>query len=224
MAMRLSWIMGMALAAAGLCLGARAGEAENPPKAAAFALSSPAVANGGALPKEFTGDGESATLPLAWKNAPAGTKSYALIMHHVDPEGKIKWYWILYDIPAATESLPKNVKDVGKLGNNSVNGKVGYAPPHSKGPGPKTYVYTLYALSAAPELSVTAEQVNREKLLAAMKGLILGSAELQVVYTRAGDGGKDGAEGDRPPPPPPPRREPDNGPAPDDQKKPGAER
>jgi Raf kinase inhibitor-like YbhB/YbcL family protein len=155
-----------------------------------FTLSSTEVVNGGTLPKEFTGDGASATLPLEWSGVPMGTKSFALIMHHIDPEGKVKWYWILYNIPANIHSLPKNVEGIGTLGNNSINGRTEYAPPHSKGPGPKTYVYTVYALSESPQITVPPEQVNREVLLAAMKGHILASVELKVVYTRAG--------GDRP--------------------------
>ena len=152
--------------------------------ATAFALRSPEVADGGMLPKDYTGDGTSSTLPLEWSGAPAGTKSYALIMHHLDPEGKTKWYWVLYNIPADTKSLPKNVKNVGTLGNNSVNGRTEYAPPHSKGPGPKTYVYTVYALSAPVKLDVKPAEVNRDVLLAAMKGNTLASTELRVVYSR----------------------------------------
>jgi phosphatidylethanolamine-binding protein (PEBP) family uncharacterized protein len=149
-----------------------------------FVLSSPAVADGGALPKEFTGDGSSATLPLEWKGAPNGTRSFAVIMHHIPGPGDVKWYWVLYDIPADTQSLAQNVRGVGILGNNSVNGRTEYAPPHSKGPGPKKYVYTVYALSAPPQLAVPPEQVSRQVLLNAMKGLILGTAQLHVVYTR----------------------------------------
>jgi len=108
-----------------------------PLPASAFTLHRPDVTNGGTLPAEYTGFGAGATLPLAWDGAPAGTASYALIMHHLDPEGKVKWYWILYNIPVTTHHLPKNVKGVGTLGNNSVNGRTEYAPPHSKGPGPK---------------------------------------------------------------------------------------
>jgi Raf kinase inhibitor-like YbhB/YbcL family protein len=149
-----------------------------------FALRSPALAEGGALPQEFTGDGASATLPLEWSGAPAGTKRYAVIMHHLDPEGTIKWYWTLYNIPADTTSLPKNVTNVGTLGNNSVNGRTEYAPPHSKGPGNKTYVYTVYALSAPVTLTVKPSEVNRAALLSAMKDRILATAELKVVYAR----------------------------------------
>ena len=149
-----------------------------------FVLRSPEVANGGTLPKDYTGDGTSSTLPLEWSNTPADTKSFALIMHHVPPDGGFKWYWVLYNIPADTHSLPKNVKGVGTLGNNSVNRRLEYAPPHSKGPGPKTYIYTVYALSAAPQITVPPSEVNREVLLAAMKNKILASAELSVVYSR----------------------------------------
>ncbi len=151
---------------------------------ASFVLRSSAVADGGMLPAEFTGDGASATLPLEWTGAPAGTTSYALIMHHIDPQGIVKWYWTLYNIPADVLSLPKNVKGVGTLGNNSVNDRLGYAPPHSKGPGPKTYICTLYALSASPQLDVPPSQVSRSVLLGAMKGHILATAELRVVYSR----------------------------------------
>lgn len=150
----------------------------------AFVLQSPQVVDGGMLPKEFTGDGASSTLPLEWSGAPEGTKSYALIMHHIDRENKVKWYWILYNIPADTKSLPKNVKNIGIMGNNSINGKVEYAPPHSKGPGPKIYIYTIYALSAPVKLDMPPSKVNRAVLLDAMWEYILATAELKVVYTR----------------------------------------
>jgi len=146
-------------------------------------LRSHEVMDGGNLPVEFTGDGAAATLPLEWSGAPEGTKSFALIMHHVAPD-KIKWYWILDNIPADTMSLPKNAKGIGTLGNNSVNGKTEYAPPHSKGPGPKTYIYTIYALSEPPKITVPPSEVDREVLLEAMKGLILGQGALSVVYSR----------------------------------------
>jgi len=98
----------------------------------------------------------------------------------------VKWYWTVYNIPAEVRSLPKNVNGVGTLGNNSVDGRAGYAPPHSKGPGPKTYILTVYALSAPLQISAPPAQVNRNVLLNAMKDSILDSAELKVVYDRTG--------------------------------------
>jgi Raf kinase inhibitor-like YbhB/YbcL family protein len=149
-----------------------------------FKLTSPVVAESGALPKEFTCDGASATLPLAWSGAPDGTRSFAVIMHHIPGPGDSHWYWVLYNIPADVQSLPENVTGVGTLGNNSVNGRLEYAPPCSKGPGAKTYTYTVYALSAAPHLDVAAGDVTRNILLAAISAITLDSAELSVTYSR----------------------------------------
>ncbi len=149
-----------------------------------FTLHSPAFANGGRLPVTFTGDGESITPPLEWNSPPSGTKAFAVIMHHIDPEGVTKWYWTLYNIAADVRSLPANAHGIGTLGNNSINGQVGYASPHSKGPGDKTYVLTLYALSAPLQPPVAPAEVTRDVLLAAMNGKILASSTLQVVYAR----------------------------------------
>ncbi|MCX6868374.1 MAG: aryl-sulfate sulfotransferase, partial [Verrucomicrobia bacterium] len=90
-------------------------------------------------------------------------------------------------------SLPKNVRNIGILGGNSVNNRAGYAPPHSKGPGEKKYIYTLYALSAAPQINVSPEKVSRDALLAAIKDRTLATAELHVVYSRP-EGATDPAE------------------------------
>ena len=170
-----------------LALASSVGVAQRPESGenSRFVLRSPEVVDGGVLPKDYTGDGSSSTLPLQWSGAPVGTRSFALIMHHIPPGNAAKWYWVLYDIPANVTSLPKNVKGIGTLGGNSVNRDIGYAPPHSKGPGAKKYTYTVYALSA-PQVNVPPSEVSRDTLLAAMKGLVLDSAELNVVYTREG--------------------------------------
>jgi len=147
-------------------------------------LTSPAVKDGEALPLEFTGDGESASPPLAWTGVPKGTQSLVLIMHHLDPEGKTKIYWLMYDIDPKTTSVAKNATDFGKMGISTVHDRVEYAPPHSKGPGEKKYVLTLFALSAKPDLSKAESPVTVEPVLAAMKGKILAAADLNVLYTR----------------------------------------
>ncbi|MEI6873383.1 MAG: YbhB/YbcL family Raf kinase inhibitor-like protein, partial [Verrucomicrobiota bacterium] len=124
-------------------------------------------------------------LPLEWSGAPADTKSFTLVMHHLDPEGKTKWYWILYNLPETLKGLPKNVSGIGTLGSN-FQGRVGYQPPHSKGPGAKTYVLTLYALSSSLEIRTPAASVGFDSIQEAMKGKILASSDLNVVYTRIG--------------------------------------
>ena len=178
-----------------------------------FVLRSSVVQDGGALPEEFTGDGKGSTLPLEWTRPPAGTKSYAVIMHHIDHEGKTKWYWTLYNIPPQLTGLPMDVQGIGTLGSNSINREIGYAPPHSKGPGAKTYTLTVYALSDMLQITAPAAQVSRDFLLNAMKGKVLAKAELRVVYSRKVDPAAQNAErrpqprnrADGNPPPRPPR-------------------
>ncbi len=155
-----------------------------PPARSAFTLTSPDVVDGGMLPMEYTCDGASSTLALSWGGAPAVTKSYAVTMHHIASPTDIHWYWEVYDIPTSVTGLPKNMTGIGLLGNNSVNGKLAYAPPCSKGPGPKEYIYTVYALSAEPQFTVPASQVTRAVLLDALKDITLGNAELHVIYSR----------------------------------------
>jgi len=160
-------------------------------------LTSPAVKEGDVLPVEFTGDGASASPPLAWSGVPKGTQSLVLIMHHLDPEGKTKIYWLMHDIDPKTTSVAKNAADFGKMGMSTVHNRVEYAPPHSKGPGEKKYVLTLFALSAKPDLSKAESPVTVEPLLAAMKGKILAAADLNVLYTRPA--GASDADEKRPP-------------------------
>ncbi|GEP41379.1 hypothetical protein BGE01nite_06700 [Brevifollis gellanilyticus] len=149
-----------------------------------FMLTSPVVEDLQALPTEFTGDGDGDGIspPLMWSGAPAGTQGYALIMDHVTPDGDRKWYWTVYDIPGSASSLPKNMTDVGKLGTG-FKGEIGYEPPHSKGPGAKTYVITLYALSGPLKV---AGKPGREELITAMNGKVLASSSLRVVHSSGG--------------------------------------
>ena len=174
-----------------------------------FLLTSPVFEDMKELPQEFTGDGEAATPPLAWTGAPAGTKSYALIMDHADKEGNMKWYWTQYDIPAGTTSLAKNAHDIGKMGTG-FKGEVGYEPPMSKGAGSRTYVITMYALN---EPLNVAGKPGREELLAAMKGKMIASSSLRVVHVSGGSVGQVGPKPVEAPAPPPPAAEPKKGPA-----------
>ncbi len=157
----------------------------SPTRSGKFTLHSSVVADGGPLPAEFNGDGAGVSPPLDWQGAPAETKSFAVVMDHLAPGNEMKCYWTIWDIPATVTSLPKNAQGVGKLGPG-FKGELGYEPPHSQGPGLKTYTIHVYALSAPPQLSRPTREVTREVLLAAIKGSILDSADLNVTYTRPG--------------------------------------
>lgn len=150
-----------------------------------FQLTSAAVTNGGSLPATFTCDGESVSPPVAWKNPPTGTRSFALVMHHIPPGDEAPHvYWIVHHIPANLRGIPQNDSHIGVQGGNTINRQSRYAPPCSQGPGKKWYTLTLYALSGEPELNRSGP-VTRDTLLEALKGKILNSTVLNVSYERS---------------------------------------
>lgn len=147
-------------------------------------MSSSEIGPNSLLPSDYTCDGESATLPLEWSGYPKETRYYALIMHHVASSTDIHWYWILYNIPATVQNLPKNVSGIGTLGTNSINDKMEYSPPCSQGPGGKAYIFTLYALSEMVTTNVASDEVNQEILLTAIEGITISSTSMTVWYSR----------------------------------------
>jgi phosphatidylethanolamine-binding protein (PEBP) family uncharacterized protein len=149
-----------------------------------FLLSSTEIKSDSLLPKDYTCDGVSATLPLQWSGEPDGTVAFALIMHHIASPTDIHWYWVLYNIPPGVHSLARNVSGIGVPGTNSVNDRNEYAPPCSQGPGIKSYTYTIYALSANPLIKVPQTEVTRQVLLDAVKDITLSSAKMTVYYSR----------------------------------------
>ena len=152
------------------------------PDSKSFVVSSPAFAKGGSLPVEYTGDGRGVSMPLTWANAPKATKCYALSLWHLARDGE-KSYWILYNIPADTHSLPVDVKGIGQVGYNDWK-RTGYQPMHSQGGGIKEYNITVYALSE--ELKFDKVQVARVELLKAIKGITLAEDTLEYTYERSG--------------------------------------
>jgi phosphatidylethanolamine-binding protein (PEBP) family uncharacterized protein len=149
-----------------------------------FALASPVAAAGGSLPAAYTCDGAGSTPPLAWSNAPAGTRQFALLMTTLPGDGATKWNWVLYGIPASTAVLPENAVGIGTLGTGSHGTLMAYDPPCSQGPGVKIYTFTLYALSGPPDLGVPPEQVTGELLTDAIAAVTLGTARLDLGYAR----------------------------------------
>lgn len=152
---------------------------------AAFTISSPAFTDGGNIPSTFTCDA-SQTAPspaLQWKDAPAGTRSFVLIMD--DPDAPMPGgftHWVLADIPASTMQLPEGFT-VGSVG---VSGTSGFRRPGYGGPCPPTgahhYHFKLSALDVAT-IGV-AQGAARADVEKAMTGHILGTAEMVGLYQK----------------------------------------
>jgi phosphatidylethanolamine-binding protein (PEBP) family uncharacterized protein len=156
-------------------------------------------AQGSSLPDDYSCDGAGSSPALAWSHAPAGTAEFAVVMSTLPPDGSTKYNWVLYGIPGATHQLAKGSQGVGTPGVGSNGPNMAYQPPCSKGAGPKTYTFAVYALSAAPVLPA-GSAVSGAQLLNAMSSITLGTATLSLEHTRSGT-----RASEQPPPPPPAR-------------------
>jgi len=90
-------------APAGALLALVFGALGAPALAAGFALTSSAVADGARLPLANAGPGDcggaNVSLPLRWSNAPAATKSFAVVVIDVDGgRGLGSVHWVAYGI------------------------------------------------------------------------------------------------------------------------------
>jgi phosphatidylethanolamine-binding protein (PEBP) family uncharacterized protein len=164
--------------------GSASATAPTTPSGNIFALTSSVAVEGGVLPADYTCDGTSSSPPLAWTNAPANTKEFALLMTTIPVTGPVKYNWVLSGIPANTTALARNTTGVGTGGVGSDGPTTGYQSPCSQGPGLKTYTFTLYALSASPALLVAANAVNGVALSTAISSITLGSSTLNLTYSR----------------------------------------
>lgn len=149
----------------------------------AFTFTSPVFEDQGTLPAEHTCDGAGTSPPLAWSGVPEGTVELALLMTTVAPDG-VKWNWVLYGIPKDVTSLAVASTGIGTAGITSDGPQLAYAPPCSKGPGPKAYTFTLYALSAAPTFTVPPPKVSGALVEAAVASTTIAKRSIVVTYTR----------------------------------------
>lgn len=155
----------------------------------ALTLTSPAFSHNEAIPKHFTCQGKDVSPALAWRDAPAGTRSFVLIVEDPDAPDpaapKRVWvHWVLYNLPADAAGLAEAVTKAGlpagtREGLNDWN-RLGYGGPCPP-IGRHRYFHKLYALDTVlPDLG----EPTRAALGEAMKGHVLGQAELIGTYIK----------------------------------------
>jgi Raf kinase inhibitor-like YbhB/YbcL family protein len=160
---------------------------EEPPEAEGvpFALSSSEFAHEAPIPARFSCDGENISPPLAWGDPPPGAKSLALISDDPDAPGGTWVHWVLYNIPSDLRALPESISAEAELSDGSRHGENSFGRLDYGGPcppgGTHRYFFKLYALDVMLELEPGAD---KEMLLQAMEGHILGETELMGTYTR----------------------------------------
>lgn len=139
------------------------------------------------IPEKYTCDGEDVSPPLRWEGIPPGARSLALICDDPDAPMATWVHWVIYSIPPNTtglrEALSKTELVEGRMkqGKNSWR-MIGYGGPCPPGGRPHRYFFKLYALDTELALGPGAD---KKELESAMKGHIIGQAEVMGIYARS---------------------------------------
>ena len=169
------------------------------PLASAFELTSTDFQPGGRLSenqvfKGFGCEGGNISPQLSWRDAPAGSKSFAITVYDPDaPTGSGWWHWVVWNIPASVNALRAGIGSVHahpnfRLPEGAVEGRTdfgavgfgGACPP--AGDKPHRYIFTVHALKV-DKLELP------ENPTAALVGFMLnanrlGKATLEAQYSR----------------------------------------
>jgi Raf kinase inhibitor-like YbhB/YbcL family protein len=149
-------------------------------------LSSPAFTHNGSIPRQYTCDDADTAPALEWTGAPAGTKSFALIVDDPDaPDPKAPKmtyvHWVVYNLPPSTTKLPAG----GALPSGTGEGTNDWKRTGYGGPCPPIgrhrYFFKLHALDTRLE---NLKAPTKAELEAAMRGHILERTELVGTYER----------------------------------------
>lgn len=142
--------------------------------------------------KGFGCTGDNISPALSWQGAPAGTKSFALLVHDANaPTGGAGWWhWVAYNIPATTNTLAQGAGaadgtklPAGTLQTNTDFGAQGWGGPcPPEGHGKHNYIFTVHALKveklelpAGATASLAGYMINANSLA---------TAKLRGVYSR----------------------------------------
>lgn len=164
---------------------------EVPPNA--FRLSSPAYPDNTILPRKHAGNakdnanciGDNVSPPMQWVNAPAKTRSFALLMDdQAGQAGLGVSHWVAYGIPANVTSFAEGEVSVPSpkfIGGTSTRKLSEYFGPCTpKGNAPQHYVFTMIATDLEPKALKSG--LTRQELLGQLKGHALGAASMVLRF------------------------------------------
>ncbi len=153
-------------------------------------ISSSAFKDGEKIPIQYVmvaAGGKNLSIPLSWKNAPPGTRSFALAMVDPHPIAQNWVHWLVINIPAGITSMAEGASrkkmppGAAELKNSF--GEVGYGGPQPpQGSGEHPYVFTLYALRVE-KLDLGAN-TSLSALKKAIEGKVIQSVSLTGKYER----------------------------------------
>jgi len=176
-----------------------AGQRGGAPAAPAMTLTVTGFADGADIPVKFSqaapgaAPGEGTSPAIAWANVPEGTQSFVLNMRDLDVARnkgtEDQAHWVVWNIPAATTSLPEGVPKGSQRPDGSfqisATGPV-YRGPGAGANGPRHhYMFEIYALDTKLDVQPTADAFEtRANVMKAMQGHVLGKAVYGGLFKR----------------------------------------
>jgi Raf kinase inhibitor-like YbhB/YbcL family protein len=161
-----------------------------------FTLSSSAFKDNDILDRKYAAkggprkcDGENISPPLQWSNAPAKTKSFAIVVHDaVGGHGLGIDHWVAYGIPATTTFLAEGAVNKPPQGGNYVGGKNRIGKPFYFGPcpdvGDNPHHYEFMIIATDMEPGALAAGLDKQGLIKALEGHRLGATSIIGRYAR----------------------------------------
>ena len=104
--------------------------------------------------KGYGCSGENISPALRWRNAPPGTKSFAVTVYNPDaPTGSGWWHWVIFNIPTHVTHLKKDAGNLAKklAPDGSIQSVTDWGHPGFGGACPPKgeyhrHIFTVYAL------------------------------------------------------------------------------
>ncbi len=151
-------------------------------------LTSPAFAQGEAIPDKYTCQGDDSSPALQWTSPPSGTKSLALIVEDPDAPTGTWVHWIVYNIPPDAGELAEGASKANapefRLPKDALQGSTSFGRRDYGGPCPPSgshrYFFRLYAL----DIALNRPGLDKAALSDAMKEHVLAAGELMGTYKK----------------------------------------
>src|SRR5688572_20049721 len=112
---------------------------------AGITLTSPAFADGEAIPERHTCSGEDVAPPLAWSGVPDGTAELALLVEDPDAPGGTFVHWVLAGLDPSSGGLAEGTVPAGAVEGRNGFRRRGYGGPCPPPGRPHRYVFMLFA-------------------------------------------------------------------------------
>lgn len=147
---------------------------------ASMELKSTAFEHNSSIPVKYTCDGENVSPPLSISAVPEDAKSLVLIAEDPDAPAGTFCHWTVWNIPPQVREIPEDSVPEGAIEGLTDFGKVGWGGPCPPS-GTHRYFFKIYALDTILNLP---EGASKDQLQQAIKGHLLGEAELVGLYAR----------------------------------------